>query len=261
MLDRTMLRDQIKDLIIQRILDGTYAPGERIVEMTLAAELGTSQAPVREAMRDLEAMRFIDSIPYRGARVRHVTTEELSETYPVRASLEELAGSLAATRVDDDLIEALSAELDAMRECARAGELHAQLSHDARFHELIVEAAGNSVLLESWRGLRIEASDAGLGDQVRLEPPRDRRHPPGDPGGAAAAGPGAGREGAARPHREVRLLPDRRLTGTRRRPADSLGIKPLTHPPRSTPSADASLRVTSSVEPTPTTSTSMPRSR
>lgn len=157
MLDRTMLRDQIKDLIIQRILDGTYAPGERIVEMTLAAELGTSQAPVREAMRDLEAMRFIDSIPYRGARVRHVTTEELSETYPVRAALEELAGSLAATRVDDDLIEALSAELDAMRECARAGELHAQLSHDARFHELIVEAAGNSVLLESWRGLRIEA--------------------------------------------------------------------------------------------------------
>lgn len=157
MLDRTMLRDQIKDLIIQRILDGTYAPGERIVEMTLATELGTSQAPVREAMRDLEAMRFIDSIPYRGARVRHVTTEELSETYPVRAALEELAGSLAATRVDDDLIEALSAELDGMRACARSGELHAQLSHDARFHELIVEAAGNSVLLESWRGLRIEA--------------------------------------------------------------------------------------------------------
>lgn len=152
-----MLRDQIKDLIIQRILDGTYAPGERIVEMTLATELGTSQAPVREAMRDLEAMRFIDSVPYRGARVRHVTTEELSETYPVRASLEELAGSLAAAKVDDDLIEALGAELEAMRQCARSGELHEQLSHDARFHELIVEAAGNRVLLESWRALRIEA--------------------------------------------------------------------------------------------------------
>lgn len=156
-LDRTMLRDQIKELIIQRILDGTYAPGERIVEMTVATELGTSQAPVREALRDLEALRFIDTVPYRGARVRHVTTEELSETYPVRASLEELAGTLAATRVDEPLLQSLEDELNAMRACARSGELHEQLSHDARFHELIVEAAGNRVLLEAWRGLRIEA--------------------------------------------------------------------------------------------------------
>ncbi|GCD88182.1 GntR family transcriptional regulator [Nocardioides sp. LS1] len=156
-LDRTMLRDQIKDLIIERILDGTYAPGDRIVEMTVATELGVSQAPVREALRDLEAMRFIESLPYKGARVRHVTTEELSETYPVRASLEELAGTLAASRVDDVLLESLEAELEDMRKCARAGEVHQQLSHDARFHELIVEAAGNRVLLEAWRALRIEA--------------------------------------------------------------------------------------------------------
>lgn len=156
-LDRTVLRDQIKDLIIERILDGTYAPGDRIVEMTLATELGTSQAPVREALRDLEAMRFIDSVPYRGSRVRAVTTEELSETYPVRATLEELAGTLAAPRADSGLLTRLEAELEAMRECARAGALHDQLSHDARFHEMIVEAAGNRVLLEAWRALRIEA--------------------------------------------------------------------------------------------------------
>ena len=152
-----MLRDRIKDLIIERILDGTYAPGDRIVEMTVATELGVSQAPVREALRDLEAMRFIESLPYKGARVRHVTTEELSETYPVRASLEELAGTLAATRVDSALLDSLGQELRAMRACASAGDLHQQLSHDVRFHELIVEAAGNRVLLEAWRALRIEA--------------------------------------------------------------------------------------------------------
>lgn len=157
MLDRTVLRDQVKDLIIERILDGTYAPGDRIVEMTLANELGTSQAPIREALRDLEALRFVESIPYRGARVRAVTTEELFETYPVRATLEELAGTLAAPRVDDSLLGQLQAELGAMRQCARAGELHEQMTHDARFHELIVEAAGNRVLLETWRSLRIEA--------------------------------------------------------------------------------------------------------
>jgi DNA-binding GntR family transcriptional regulator len=156
-LDRTMLRDQIKDLIIERILDGTYAPGDRIVEMTVATELGVSQAPVREALRDLEAMRFIESLPYKGARVRHITTEELSETYPVRATLEELAGTLAAGLVDSVLLESLEAEIEDMRTCARAGHVHEQLSHDARFHELIVEAAGNRVLLEAWRSLRIEA--------------------------------------------------------------------------------------------------------
>ena len=157
MLDRTVLRDRIKDLIIERILDGTYGPGDRIREMALATELGTSQAPIREAMRDLEAMRFIESVPYKGARVRLVTTAELAETYPVRATLEELAGTMAATHVDPDLLAGLQAELDAMRRCAQAGELHEQLAHDARFHELIVEAAHNSVLLDAWRGLRIEA--------------------------------------------------------------------------------------------------------
>jgi DNA-binding GntR family transcriptional regulator len=156
-LDRTMLRDQIRELIIERILDGTYAPGERIVELQLMNELGTSQAPVREALRDLEAMRFVDSIPYRGARVRHVTPDELAETYPVRASLEELAGRLAAELGDDAFFASLEVELEAMRVSARTGALHDQLSHDARFHELIVEAAGNRVLLESWRALRIEA--------------------------------------------------------------------------------------------------------
>lgn len=156
-LDRTMLRDRIKDLIIERILDGTYGPGERILEMTIATELGTSQGPVREALRDLEAMRFIESIPYRGARVRAVTTDELLETYPVRAALESLAGSMAASMADDELFERLDAELEAMRECARLGDLHEQMAHDARFHEAIVEAAGNQVLLETWRSLRIEA--------------------------------------------------------------------------------------------------------
>ena len=156
-LDKTSLRDQVKDVVMQRILDGTYAPGDRIIELQLAQEFGTSQAPVREALRDLEAMRFIVSEAYRGARGRLVTVEELAETYPVRAALEELAGNLAAPKADRALLAALKAELKQMRACAKAGEVHEQLVHDARFHELIVEAAGNTVLRDAWRALRIEA--------------------------------------------------------------------------------------------------------
>lgn len=156
-LERTVMREQIKELIIQRILEGTYKPGQRIVELQLVNELGVSQAPVREALRDLEAMRFIDTEPYKGARVRAVSREELAESYPVRAALEELAGQMASSHVTDELLSQLDAEVQSMRRAARNKDQHGLLAHDARFHELIVEAAGNSVLLDSWGGLRIEA--------------------------------------------------------------------------------------------------------
>jgi DNA-binding GntR family transcriptional regulator len=154
---RRVLRDVIKERIVERILDGAYPPGSRIVESQLAQEFGTSQAPVREALRDLEGMRFIESQPHVGARVRAVTSEELGQIYPVRAALEEVAGREAAVRVTDEILAALAGELQAMRSAAEAGEVHEQLVHDARFHEIIVEASGNQVLLEVWRSLRVEA--------------------------------------------------------------------------------------------------------
>jgi len=154
---RRVLRDVIKERIVERILDGTYPPGSRIVESQFAQEFGTSQAPVREALRDLEGMRFIESQPHVGARVRAVTSEELGQIYPVRAALEEVAGREAAVRMTDEILAALANELQAMRSAAEAGEVHEQLVHDARFHEIIVEASGNQVLLEVWRSLRVEA--------------------------------------------------------------------------------------------------------
>ena len=153
---RVVLREQVKELILERILDGTYRPGERLVETRIAAELGTSQAPVREALRDLELLRFVESEPFRGARVREVSQEELIEIYPVRAAIEEVAAREAATRLDGD-VEALAAELEAMHRAADEEDLHAQVDHDVAFHRLIVEASGNQVLLETWLALRIEA--------------------------------------------------------------------------------------------------------
>lgn len=136
---------------------GTYGPGERIVESRIAAEIGVSQTPVREALRDLEAMRFVESQPNRGARVREMTVEELGFIYPVRAALEELAGREAAGRITDDQLAALRVELDAMRQAAKDNDLHEQVVHDVTFHELIVEASGNQILIDLWRSLRVEA--------------------------------------------------------------------------------------------------------
>src|SRR5919198_6527727 len=153
---RVVLREQVKELILERILNGTYKPGERLVETRIAAELGTSQAPVREALRDLELLRFVESEPFRGARVREVSEEELIEIYPVRAAIEEVAAREAAKRLDGE-VEQLEAELEAMRTAAERGDLHEQVEHDVAFHRLIVEAAGNQVLLETWLSLAIES--------------------------------------------------------------------------------------------------------
>jgi DNA-binding GntR family transcriptional regulator len=154
---RVVLREQVKDLILERILRGEYEPGERIVETRVADELGISQAPVREALRDLELLRFVESEPFRGARVREVTVEELTEIYPVRAALEEVAAQAAATRLTAGDLERLETELQAMHDAADRGDLHAQAEHDAAFHRVIVEASDNTILVEVWRSLGVES--------------------------------------------------------------------------------------------------------
>ncbi len=155
-LTRTVLREQIRELLLERILKGELQPGDRIVELQLAQEFGTSQAPVREALRELQSLGFVEHEPYRGTRVRRITEEELAEIYPVRAALEELAAQEAASRLDGK-VEELEREFEAMREAAGRDDLQDLAAHDAAFHRLIVEAAGNQVLLDTWRTLRVEA--------------------------------------------------------------------------------------------------------
>jgi DNA-binding GntR family transcriptional regulator len=156
LLTRSVLRDQLREKILHRILDGEYEPGERIIESRLMKEYGVSQAPIREALRDLEAMRFVESEAHRGVRVRTISQKEMGEMYPVRAALEEVAGRAAAPLMTDEVLALLEVEIRAMRAASETGDLHGQLVHDARFHELIFETAGNSLLLEVWRSLHAE---------------------------------------------------------------------------------------------------------
>jgi DNA-binding GntR family transcriptional regulator len=151
-----VLREQIRKLLLERILKGEIQSGDRIVEFQLAQEFGTSQAPVREALRELQSLGFVEHEPYRGTRVRRITEEELAEIYPVRAALEELAAQEAASRLDGKVGE-LEREFEAMREAADRDDLQDLAAHGAAFHRLIVEAAGNKVLLDTWRTLRVEA--------------------------------------------------------------------------------------------------------
>jgi DNA-binding GntR family transcriptional regulator len=147
---RSNLREQIKDVILQRIVAGEYPAGARLVETRIAQELGVSQAPVREALRDLEQLGCIVHEPFRGCSVRAFSAEELLEAFPVRAALEALAARLAAERMTEDELLRLAEMLENMRDAARRGNAHDQSQANASFHATIVRAARNATLERQW---------------------------------------------------------------------------------------------------------------
>ena len=152
-LSRSVLADQVKDRILEGILSGHYPPDSRIVETQVARELGTSQAPVREALRGLEALGVVEITPFRGARVRRPSRREIIEAYAVRSALETLAARLAVPRMTDPDLAELAGHLEAMQASARRGDGHGVAEADARFHGRIVELADNGTLLKVWRSL------------------------------------------------------------------------------------------------------------
>jgi DNA-binding GntR family transcriptional regulator len=149
------LREQIREHIVEGIVSGRWKPGERIVERRIATELEVSQTPVREALRELESLRLIESAPNKGVRVRNLTAADLEESYPVRAGLEAIAAELAAERLAGDC-SALEPHVNALYQADGTG----QVRHTVAFHRELVRAAGNSVLLHTWEGLGIEVFTA-----------------------------------------------------------------------------------------------------
>ncbi|MFJ5550206.1 MULTISPECIES: GntR family transcriptional regulator [unclassified Streptomyces] len=157
------LREQIREHIVEGIVSGRWKPGERIVERRIAVELEVSQTPVREALRELETLRLIESAPNKGVRVRNLSAADLEEIYPVRAGLEQIAAELAAPALAGDpaLLDALlEPHVVALREADRISDGTAQVRHTVAFHRELVRAAGNSVLLHTWESLGIEVFTA-----------------------------------------------------------------------------------------------------
>jgi DNA-binding GntR family transcriptional regulator len=153
---RDCMRAQIRRELIRRIVAGTYRPGDRLVELQIAHEFNTSQAPVREALRELEALRLVETEAYRGTRVREISDREQWETATVRGVLEEAAARLAAVTLRCE-VETLGQSYQAIQDAARQGDLDAYVRHNSAFHRQIVEAAGNQVMLRVWDALLIEA--------------------------------------------------------------------------------------------------------
>ena len=149
-IQRSVLAEQVEDRLLQGILSGRFPPDSRIVETRVARELGVSQAPVREALRALEALGLVSISPFQGARVRRPSLAELLAAFVVRCELECLAARLAVPRLTEpDLAE--FAELQgAMEAAARSGDRHEAARADSVFHSRLVRQSGSRTLERTW---------------------------------------------------------------------------------------------------------------
>jgi DNA-binding GntR family transcriptional regulator len=157
-IERRVFRDEIREKLIDAILTGRIAPGTRIVETKLAQQFGVSQAPVREALRDLALYGFVVNSPFRGTQVRSITPDELLEIYPIRAALEGVAAAAAAPRIDEATLNQLEELINTMREAAARDDHWAQVNADGAFHHTIITAAGNRMLEHVWQTMRLSVT-------------------------------------------------------------------------------------------------------
>ena len=155
-LPRAPLSQLIRDQLLSRIMLGELKSGDRLIELKIAAEFSTSQAPVREAIRELETMGVVETLPNKGARVRTITNDELRQLYDVRAQLEAYATELV-TELGVPMKSKLMQAIKAMKRAARSADSIAFANHNSSFHRTIVENAGNQVLLELWDTLNVQA--------------------------------------------------------------------------------------------------------
>ena len=149
------LSGQVREYILTKILNGEFEPGERLIEMKIAHQMQTSQAPVREAIRELEATGLLETLPNRGSRVRKVSNQELFDIYDVRAQLEGYAAEIVCEKkisISNELTEAA----ERMIEAANRDELMLFSSINHEFHSIIIKNAGNEILLKTWQTLHIQ---------------------------------------------------------------------------------------------------------
>lgn len=148
------IRNQVLNKLRESILSNRIAPGERLYEEKLAAGVGSSRTPVREALHALEREGLLVSIPRVGYVVKGLDREEFEEIVEIRKAIECLAATWAAQRLSDSILKELKANVKKSKELIKRGEVKGFLDFDMKFHDLIARAAGKRRIYEMSQNLR-----------------------------------------------------------------------------------------------------------
>lgn len=142
------LREIVFESLREAIIQGRLKPGERLMEIQLAEEMGVSRTPVREAIRKLELEGFVVMIPRKGAYVAGISIKDIVDVFEVRAALEALAAGLAAERATPEELEEMERAVLQIYEVSNGQNLDTLVERDTSFHELIYKASRNQRLVQ-----------------------------------------------------------------------------------------------------------------
>lgn len=148
------LRDVVFQTLREAILRGDLKPGERLMELQLAAKLGVSRTPIREAIRMLEQEGLAVTTPRKGAEVAKMTLKDMEDVLEIREVLDELAVKVACTRITKEQLRRLRGSAVSFEESTRTGDVKRIAQEDVSFHDIIYEATGNSKLVSLLYNLR-----------------------------------------------------------------------------------------------------------
>ena len=145
-----LLSDSIYEELRRSILAGVRAPGERLVELELAREFGTSQSPVRDALQRLDQDGLATKVVHKGTWVTSLTEEEMNDAWELRMMLEDVALRRAVLKMTPEGMQQLSQAIEEMRKAAGEEDVIAFADADIRFHVTVCSIAGTSILQSLW---------------------------------------------------------------------------------------------------------------
>lgn len=148
------LREVVCETLREAIRSGVLKPGERLMEIQLADELGVSRTPVREAMRKLELEGYVIMLPRRGTYVANISIRDINEVFEIRTSLDALASGLAAERITEEELEQLERLLVSIGENIETRNMKKVVEDDMEFHDILYKASRNQRLVGIISNLR-----------------------------------------------------------------------------------------------------------
>jgi len=148
------LREIVFESLREAIISGVLKPGERMMEIQLADEMGVSRTPVREAIRKLELEGFVVMIPRKGAYVAGISLKDIADVFEIRAALEGLAAGLAAERITEEELEEMERMMVRKAEIIENNDLESIVEVDTAFHDILFKASRNERLVQILSNLR-----------------------------------------------------------------------------------------------------------
>ena len=158
LLQTSSLASVVQVELERMILSGELAPGEKLTEMALAARLGVSRGPLREAFRMLDEAGLVRTEKNRGVFVRDIPIDEAIEIFDLRAAMDELVGRRLAETITPAALREIRALVDSMEQAVKAKNAYNYHLLNLKFHDRLVELAGNGKLTAIYRKLIKELS-------------------------------------------------------------------------------------------------------